>query len=397
MPEGVTHEEFWVFLKFGRSANRKTLPFTDKNGQPFWYWLPDSLLRAMNKIDLGSGGNIITDQGGLLPTKETFIIRSLMEEAIASSQLEGAATTRQVAKEMLRTGRKPKDHSEQMILNNWETMQFIREHRKQPLTTEMLLEIHAMVTAGTLRDPADSGRLRTRDDIVVEYNGETVHVPPKAETLPGRIEALCSFANLNDEDIWIHPVIKGAIIHFWLAYDHPFTDGNGRTARALMYHHLLSRDYVLFEYLAISRYIVRSPGRYVRAYLYTETDGNDVTYFLDYNLRAIGHAFQDLLDYLRRKQRELGDATALLRNYRRLNVRQKSLLSHAIRHHDSVYTIEAHKNYHGVVYQTARTDLLQLATKGFLKREKQGREYVFVASEKMIEKLRVRDGRSPTA
>jgi Fic family protein len=350
----------------------------------------------MSKIDLWSGGNIVTDQGGVLPTKEPFIIRSLMEEAIASSQLEGAATTRQVAKEMLRTGRKPKDHSEQMILNNWETMQFIREHRKQSLTTEMLLEIHAMVTAGTLKDPADSGRLRTRDDIVVEYNGETVHVPPKAETLPGRIEALCKFANLNDEDNWIHPVIKGAIIHFWLAYDHPFTDGNGRTARALMYHHLLSRDYLLFEYLAISRYMVRAPGRYVRAYLYTETDENDLTYFLEYNLRAIGYAFQDLLDYLRRKQQELGDATVLLKKYHGLNFRQKNLLSHAIRHPDAVYTIEAHKNYHGVVYQTARTDLLQLASKGFVKREKQGREYVFVASEKMIDKLRMRDGRSPT-
>jgi Fic family protein len=390
IPEGVTHEELWVFLKLGRLVNRKPLSFIDKDGRPFWYWLPDSLLRALNKIDLWSGGNITSDQGGLLPTKEPFIIRSLMEEAIASSQLEGAATTRQVAKEMLRTGRKPKDQSEQMILNNWETMQFIREHRKQPLTPEMLLEIHAMVTAGTLKDPAESGTLRTRDDIVVEYNGETVHVPPKAETLPGRMEALCKFANQNDEDNWIHPVVKGAIIHFWLAYDHPFTDGNGRTARALMYHHLLSRDYLLFEYLAISRYIVRSPGRYVRAYLYTETDENDLTYFVDYNLRAIGYAFQDLLEYLDRKQRELGDANVLLRNYRGLNLRQKSLLSHAVRHPHAVYTIEAHKNYHGVVYQTARTDLMQLASKGFLKREKEGREYVFVASDKMIDKLRAR-------
>lgn len=397
IPAGVTHEELWAFLKFGRLANRKPLPLTDKNGQAFWYWLPDSLLRAMSKIDLWSGGNIVTDQGGVLPTKEPFIIRSLMEEAIASSQLEGAATTRQVAKEMLRTGRKPKDHSEQMILNNWETMQFIREHRKQPLTTSMLLEIHGMVTAGTLKDPTESGTLRSRDDIVVEYNGETVHVPPKAETLPGRIEALCNFANLNDEDNWIHPVIKGAIIHFWLAYDHPFTDGNGRTARALMYHHLLSRDYLLFEYLAISRYMVRAPGRYVRAYLYTETDENDLTYFLEYNLRAIGYAFQDLLDYLKRKQQELGDATVLLKKYRGLNLRQKTVLSHAIRHPDAVYTIEAHKNYHGVVYQTARTDLLQLASKGFLKREKQGREYVFVASEKMIDKLRARNGRLPAS
>jgi Fic family protein len=48
-----------------------------------------------------------------------------MEEAITSSQLEGAATTREVAKEMIREGRQPRDRSERMILNNYLTMQRI--------------------------------------------------------------------------------------------------------------------------------------------------------------------------------------------------------------------------------------------------------------------------------
>ena len=390
VPKDISHEEVWALIKLGRMANMKSAPFTDKTGKPFAYWVPDCLMMALNKIDRWSGGNITTSRADSLAPKEQYIIRSLMDEAIASSQIEGAATTRKAAKEMLRTGRRPRDISEQMILNNWETMQFIRENRNVKLTPDLLLEIHSMITAETLEDPKEAGELRTRDDIVVEYNGKTIHVPPKASELPSRIEALCDFANHNESDNWIHPVIKGAMLHFWLAYDHPFTDGNGRTARALMYHHLLSRDYLLFEYLAISSYILRARAQYVRAYLFTETDSNDLTYFFEYNVKAILSAFEELQKYLDRKQRELAKSNELLKSYRGLNHRQKSLIYHAIRHPDESLSIQAHQSYHAIVYETARRDLIGLAAKGFLTKTKRGREHVFIAVDKMIEKLRLK-------
>ncbi len=396
-PSGFSAEAAWAYLKLGRRVNKKSIPLTDKQGQPFSYWITDSMLKALHLIDLWSGGTITTDRPGGLPPKEQYIISSLMEEAIASSQLEGAATTRQVAKEMLRSGRKPANTNEQMILNNWETMQYIRSNRGMKLTPEKLMEIHQLVADKTLGDPHDAGRLRIHDDIIVSYNNEEVHVPPLAKTLPQRVETLCHFANQNDDEQWIHPVIKGAIIHFQLAYDHPFTDGNGRTARALMYWYLLSRKYLLFEYLAISRYFLRAPGQYARAYLYTETDEGDLNYFLQYNLRAITLAIMDLRLYLNKKQKEISRSNELLRSYRGLNARQKTLIYHAIRHPDGMYTIEQHKNYHGIVYQTARIDLLQLATRGFLKRQKQGKEFVFLPCEGMIEKLRLKEAKGAEA
>jgi len=397
LPPGIGYEAAWAYLKLGRIANKKAVPLTNKQGEPFSYWITDSMLKSLNVIDLWSGGTITTDHPGGLPPKEQYIISSLMEEAIASSQLEGAATTRQVAKEMLRSGRKPANTNEQMILNNWETMQYIRPKKGMKLTPEKLMEIHHLVTEKTLSDPHEAGRLRMRDDIIVSYNNETVHVPPLAETLPQRVEALCHFANNNDDEQWIHPVIKGAIIHFWLAYDHPFTDGNGRTARALMYWYLLSRKYLLFEYLAISRYFLRAPGQYARAYLYTETDDGDLNYFLQYNLRAITLAIMDLRLYLSRKQKEISRSNELLRSYRGLNARQKTLVYHAIRHPDAMYRIEEHKNYHGIVYQTARMDLLHLATKGFIKKQKQGKEFIFLPCEGMIEKLRLKEAKGAEA
>ena len=392
LPEGLTHEDVWAFIRVGRKANSKLAPFMDKAGNPFTYGISDFIFKELHEIDLWSGGNITTDQPGPLPPKEQYIISSLMEEAIASSQLEGAATTRRVAKEMLRTGRKAENKNEQMILNNWETMQYIREHQNLTLTPERLFEIHSLITKETLENPEEAGKLRKRDDIIVEYNHETVHVPPKSIELAKRMEAFCRFANKDDKENWIHPVLKGAMLHFWLAYDHPFTDGNGRTARALMYWYLLSRKYVLFEYLSISRYMLRAPGKYVRAYLYTETDANDLTYFFMYNLRAIRQAIEDLKVYLKRKQKEVQESTKLLQHYRGLNVRQKNLVYHAIGHPESVYTIQMHRSHHGIAYDTARNDLLGLVRKKLLKKDKQGYEYIFLPAKKLTENLRSDQG-----
>ena len=221
----IKPEEIWAYLKLGRSANRKTTPIMDKNNQPFTYWIPDCLHRSISEVDKWSGGQIITDQPYGLPAKEKYIINSLMDESIASSQLEGASTEYRIAKEMLRSGRKPIDKNEQMIFNNWNAMQFIRENSRKPFSIDKLYELHSILTQETLKSPSEAGKLRETDDTHVIYKDEIVHVPPRVDTLKERIKRLIEFVNNDDEENWVHPVIKGAMIHFWLAYDHPFTHG----------------------------------------------------------------------------------------------------------------------------------------------------------------------------
>jgi Fic family protein len=385
----IKAEEIWAYLKLGRSANMKITPIMDKNNRFFTYWIPDCLHRSISEVDKWSGGQIITDQPFGLPAKEKYIINSLMDEAIASSQLEGATTEYRIAKEMLRSGRKPKDKNEQMIFNNWNAMQFIRENSRKPFSMDKLYELHTILTQETLKYPSEAGKFRETDDIHVIYRDEIVYVPPKADTLKERINRLIEFANNDDEENWIHPAIKGAMIHFWLAYAHPFTDGNGRTARALMYWYLLSRGYELFQYLSISKHFLRAPGQYVRAYLYAEHDDNDLTYFLVYNLFSIRFALNELRKYFKHKQQEISKANDLLSKFRGLNLRQKSLIYHSLQHPDTIYTIEAHKNTQGIAYDTARKDLMALAAKGFLRIEKEGKRLlVFLPTSKTIDKLR---------
>jgi Fic family protein len=168
------------------------------------------------------------------PTRDRYLVSSLIEESITSSQLEGAATTHKVAKEMLRQGRNPRTRGEQMIYNNYAAMQFIRKHKHLPLTPEMILQLQQIMAESTLDDPTAAGRWRRADEdvrVVDERDQQVFYVLPPAQEVDARITELCDFANASNEKPFIHPVIKAIAIHFMMGWVHPFVDGSGRTAR----------------------------------------------------------------------------------------------------------------------------------------------------------------------
>jgi Fic family protein len=391
-PEGLTHRQWLFGLKFSRRQVAKQIPLQDIEGNPFWYAMTDGVLRLVHRVDRDASGRIeISEQVTNPETRDRYIINSLIQEAITSSQLEGASTTVERAKEMIRTGRKPMDRSELMILNNFRAMQHVREFVNEPLTPELILELQAIVTKDTLDDATASGRFRTAsDDIVVSdvLTGEILHRPPHAKDIKKRINSLCAFANDDSEDRFVHPVVRAIILHFWLGYDHPFVDGNGRTARALFYWSMLSRGYWLCEYISISRILRAAPAKYAKAYLYTETDENDLTYFILYQLEVIERAIDELQQYLQKKVREVRQVERLLRRSAELNHRQLALLSHALRHPDARYTVYSHMRSHNVVYQTARMDLLDLERKGLVEKRKIGRTYYFSPYRDLADRLR---------
>lgn len=400
-PEGLTEEEWWFGVKTARRQAYQPLAARDKHGEPFKYALVDSLLAMLHEIDKDAGGAIQGHEQITNPAlRDSYIIKSLMEEAITSSQLEGAATTRAVAKEMIQSGRAPTNRSEQMIYNNYQAMLFIRQLGSAPLTPSIVLELHRIVTKDAIDEPEASGRLRQRADeiLIVDQIGTVLHTPPDASELAGRMERMCAFANDGAGSPFLHPAIRSIMLHFWLAYDHPFIDGNGRTARALFYWSMARHGYWLCEFISISRVLKKAPARYGRAFLYTESDDNDATYFILNQLEVILHAVHDLHLYLQRKTEELRDVQQLLSRSRLVtamfNQRQLALLNHALKHPHQAYTFESHRRSHGVSYQTARTDLLELARAGVLDTLKVGRTFTFLSPEDLRERIALlgRDG-----
>lgn len=386
-PAGLSHREWWALVALSRNSQFQALPLLDKLGRPFVFGVPAPVAIDLHHIDRDAAGQIRSTGGAPLPAdSQPYLIGSLIEEAITSSQLEGASTTRKVAAEMLRSGRRPRDHSERMIFNNYRAMQHLRELRDKPLTPAAVLELHEMLTENTLEDPRDAGRFRD-DDTVEVYDGRDgrlLHTPPTYTELPERLQRLCDFANGNENSVpFVHPVIRAIMLHFMIGYDHPFVDGNGRTARALYYWSMARSGYWLMEYTSISHILRKAPSQYMRAYLYTETDRNDATYFVLHQLHTIRSAIAALHEYIGRKVRERSDTERMLAGSPRLrgrfNHRQIALMTHALRNPGEGYRVDAHQRSHAVVYQTARNDLMQLENLGLLEKSKQGNAFIFYA------------------
>ncbi len=394
-PADLTSKEWWFTIKSARRQAARAFALTDPEGKHFTYGTPDSVARGLHYVDQRCSGEVAMSEVVTTDAeaRQHYLVNSLMEEAIRSSQLEGATTSRRVAKELLRSGRKPTDRSERMILNNYRALHYMRDSMGDSLTPASVLELQRILTEGTLDNPDAAGRLQRPDEdrvaVVERGTGELIHQPPPANQLEERLNRLCEFANEGESaDHFIHPVIRAILLHFWLGYDHPFEDGNGRTARALFYWYMRTRGYWLVEYLSISRILQNAPAKYTRAYLLTETDERDATYFIAYQLEVIERAVEELHTYLRRKVREVRDVEKLLEGSSDFNHRQLALLGNALRTPEASYAFKTHAAAYGVTHETARADLLPLVERGFLEQRRVGRSYLFTPPSDLAERLK---------
>jgi Fic family protein len=392
MPAGVSNHLAWAAVELSRSTQRRALPLTFTTDSKLSYWTPPRHLEWISFVDRKASG-VLGLRDSFPDDDERYVFSSLMEEAIASSQIEGASTTRNVAKEMLRTNRKPQTQAERMILNNYTAMLEIRETRSERLTPQLLLHLQDVLTEGTLDDTPDAGaRFRREDEdiqVVDNVTKEPLHIPPPASQIEKRLNEICEFANTKTEP-FVHPIIKAMALHFAIGYVHPFVDGNGRTARALFYWQMLKSGYWLFEYLPISRIILKSPVRYGTAYLHTETDGGDLTYFNHYQLNVIQKAIHDLLKYLAEQRTIRDEANAILRDFPALNLRQRLVIQDALKRPSQARTIREHEGEYHVSYNTARADLLGLEQAGLLtkKKDRGGKEWIFAPPSNLVALLK---------
>ncbi len=363
LPEGFTPQMLWANVKASRL--RSMIPVWNKYSINLC--VTSQMQRLCHEFDMKFGSFWEVEGDTQSSEKKYYLSSSLMEEAIYSSKMEGASTTRIVAKDMLRKKKSPQNKSQQMIVNNYNTIQYIVEHKDEPLTEELLLTIHRLMTEKTLDNPEDAGRFRTNDKVVVAdmVEGDIIYTPPSFQEIPEFVESLCDFFNNDNPRTFIHPIIRGIIVHFMLAFMHPFVDGNGRTARALFYWYMLKEGYKLTEYMSISRVIAKSKSNYEKAFRYVENDGNDMGYFVAYNLGALEISFQQLRDYIQRKQREKSAANSFMMAGN-INQRQALVLQRLKEEPETIFTVKDVQEQFSVSSMTARKDLSDLVKQGYM-------------------------------
>jgi Fic family protein len=388
-PKGISHEAWWAALKLARAPRLHTIGLRDRRNRCFKVSTPEQLNGLFHRLDRIEKEGVFCGQvGDQLATNAGF------EECIGSAALAGVKTMHAAAKEMLRAGRDPGDESEQVIHNLCVSRQFVQKLRDQALSPEIIRELHRLIMEGLLEETA-AGRFRRHSagSPLLDTDRGVCHEPPPAEELPGRLDLLCAFANDQVSGEFLHPVVRASILHFWLAYERPFIDGNGRTARMLFHWAMLHQGYHVFDLLSVSSSLARAPERYTRSFMYTETDDNDLTYFVIHQAEMIQNAMTEMNERKKRKTEEIQDTGRRLRGYAELNSRQQALIAHALRKPGARYMIAGHQRSHAVTHQTARDDLFDLVRRELLEVGKDGRTYVFRAVQELPRKLQASAGR----
>ncbi|WP_206542502.1 Fic family protein [Pseudomonas sp. TTU2014-080ASC] len=382
-------------------AQYKDIGLSDVRGKQFVYCTPPSMEAMLYQITTNAGGKVGAVGGTAASDsiQDRFLISSLiMEEAITSAQLEGASTTREVAKKMLEDEREPVDEDERMILNNYLLIKHAEQCCSENLSVDMILEFHRIATSGTTGNGVVPGEFRQANDIFIDDGrGNIAHQPPDFNLLHDRLLALCDFANQDHSgeagSTFIHPVIKAITLHFMIGYEHPFRDGNGRTARALFYWYMLKSEYNLFKYLSISKVLKERPRDYGLAYLYTETDDNDLTYFIYHQLETIQKAFNELGSYLNQKAKEFEEISAVLERTTwgsTLTFIQKDLIKKAVKEPGRVFTVKEIANSYSISDNTARGHLTKLVEQKLFFCSKDGRAIIYIAPSDLASKLNKR-------
>ena len=377
LPNSISLNDFWVETVRFRKNKADVLPFKDQKGNPFWFFNLPALQKTIHEID--SNGKDSLYKAVSKDIENELVKDSLIEEAFYSSVIEGAFSTIKRMRELVDGQDTPKDHSEQMVFNNYKAMQFIFEQKHNDLSINLILRLHQIITDKTLEKGQEefAGKFRNDQVYIQDSSGRIIYTPPSAQQIPEAMEGLVQWINQVDEGAFTHPIIKAAIIHFHLVYIHPFFDGNGRTSRALFYFYLIKNEYEFFKYFSISAVVEKSKAQYYRAIKDVEDHEADLTYFLLYMSKVVLESIESVTKQIAKHYHKHYVFRKIEQEQIPINARQKKFLSSFLVKSSTDIRIKDYQKTNKVVYETARRDLEDLYKKGILLRINQKKAFVY--------------------
>ena len=365
LPVSIPIGQFWPVMEAARKKSAISLPLKAQNGLPFWFVINKTIEAQCDAVAAVARRSFVFDE-----LSEQAMEEATIDEAVWSSVIEGAFTAKAEAARIIRQNKSPANKSEQMVTNNYQALLYVLEHLEDPITAQTLIDIARIVTRGASDETVEG--FRTVPVYVTRREG-IVYTPPDAAQVPALVDDLIAFITGSE----LHPLLKACIAHFYFVYVHPFTDGNGRTARALSYMMLLRTGYDFFRYFSISGLIAEERGRYYKAMRQVETSVNDMTYFIDYYSSMLSRSVERMKEHL------LGHVLTEKRMHAlqaagRLNERQLKGARWLLEGKTAQLTVDAWKKKFRTATETARQDLLLLCEEGLLERKMEGRKAIFI-------------------
>lgn len=270
-------DDFEEFINILKSSFYEKLPLNDFDGKNLVY------LTSCTGVNLEAVKLLFTAQNSV------YAANAVEEEIVATSAIESIDFDRSSVRSIM-LGNAPKDNQENRIYGLKLGFEFI-SNRHNHITEENIHKLYMMAIGNFLEgdDRLRDGEFYRHDDVYVVGGDGVVHRGIGSGKLPGYMKQFVDFANADDG---INDLLKAAMLHFDIAYLHPYFDGNGRMARLLHMWFLIQKGYGSTLFVPMSSYIEKSGGKYYDAYTLVENNARlagvtDVTPFLIYFIKNV--------------------------------------------------------------------------------------------------------------
>ena len=267
-------QEFLALLKHDFYQE---LPLHDFEGNPM------VCLDSVVRISLSAARVLLTPQ----QSARLYGAKAMEEEIVSTFRIEQVDTSRESVRRIL-SGQAPKNDEEHRIYGMKLGLEFIADV-SHTITEENLFRLYQMTIGDFLpeEDRLLPGNLYRHDSVYI-VGGKVEHTGLPWQKLPAYMAELVAFAAEAAQN----DLVKAAILHFALAYLHPYFDGNGRMARLLHLWYLVQQGYTSALFVPMSRFIEESRSRYYKAYTLVEQNQQisgvlDVTPFLTYFAESV--------------------------------------------------------------------------------------------------------------
>ncbi|MBA3067908.1 MAG: Fic family protein [Hyphomonas sp.] len=272
----------------------------ERDQWPNFRWNEAKITKQLASLRLRQGKLIGRMEALGITLRSEAVLRTLTEDVLKTSEIEGEKLDPDQVRSSLacRLGIEigaltPSDCDVEGVV---EMMLDATQNYAKPLDAERLFGWHAAlfptgrsgmskIVVGNWRDDSDGPMQVVSGPI----GRERVHFEaPKAKRLPAEMKAFIYWYNANTD---LDAVLKAALAHLWFVTIHPFTDGNGRIARAIADMSLARSEESANRFYSMSAQIKNERNVYYDILEHTQKGDLDITDWLTWFLDCLDHAF----------------------------------------------------------------------------------------------------------
>ncbi|MFA6548682.1 MAG: Fic family protein [Candidatus Margulisiibacteriota bacterium] len=178
------------------------------------------------------------------------------------------------------------------VVNYLNAMRWVESAPHQKIDEKTIFALHKIVTDGLL-DNKKSGQYKIKQNYVVDENGIRQYTPTSPKDTPGAVKELLAWLNTPATQE-LHSILACAIFHHRFVSIHPFSDGNGRLARAIGTLILYRREFDLHHIFSLDEFFAGNRQKYYQKLQQARELDGDLTYWIEYVAEGVVHTLHNV-------------------------------------------------------------------------------------------------------